>query len=93
MTQTVTVHIPGELRPQVDNNATVEMTGSSVRQVLKALRDRYPVLGKRLFKNDEELNHFVNIYLNEEDIRFLENLETPTRTGDELSIVPAIAGG
>ncbi len=50
-------------------------------------------MDKRLFKQPGELNRFVNIYVNDEDIRFLENLQTPIKDGDELSIVPAIAGG
>jgi len=93
MSNTITVHIPGEIRQQIDNQRALELEGTSVREVLGILSERYPVLGKRLFAADGKLNRFVNIYLNDEDIRFLENLETPLSGGDEISIVPAIAGG
>ena len=93
MSSDVTVHIPGELRAQVDDQNEVRLSGASVKEVLESLAERYPVLGKRLFTGEGELNRFVNIYLNDEDIRFLENLDTALKAGDEISIVPAIAGG
>ena len=89
----VTVLIPTALRAQVDNQDALDVEGGSVQEVLASVTSKYPELGNRLFKADNELNRFVNIYLNDEDIRFLENLDTPTKPGDELSIVPAIAGG
>jgi molybdopterin synthase sulfur carrier subunit len=92
-TATVKVHSPGELRAQVDGRDFVELDGASVDDVLQSLAGDYPVLGKRLFNGDGKLNRFVNIYLNDEDIRFLQNLETLLESGDEISIVPAIAGG
>lgn len=91
--QTVRVHIPGELRQQIDNQSSLELGGSCVREILESLSGRYPVIGKRIFGADGRLNRFVNIYLNDEDIRFLENLDTVISKGDEISIVPAIAGG
>lgn len=93
MADTVTVLIPTALRPQVDNKDTVKFGGSSVAEVLGALVGAYPELGKRLFKSDNELNRFINVYVNDEDIRFMDNLQTLIKTGDEVSIVPAIAGG
>ncbi len=93
MANTIKVHIPGELRAQVDNQTEVQMAGGSVREILGSLATAYPVLGKRLFDGEGRLNRFVNIYLNDEDIRFLQDLETGTNNGDEISIVPAIAGG
>jgi len=92
-TAKVKVHIPGELRAQVDDRNFVELEGASVHDVLQSLAGDYPVLGKRLFSGDGRLNRFVNVYLNDEDIRFLENLQTLLENGDEISIVPAIAGG
>jgi molybdopterin synthase sulfur carrier subunit len=89
----VTVMIPTALRPQVDNQDTLDVAGTSVKEVLGSLIGQYPELGKRLFKADNELNRFVNVYVNDEDIRFLDNLDTALKDGDELSIVPAIAGG
>ncbi len=93
MADSIKVHIPGELRPQVGDQPAVDLEGSSVDEVLRTLAGDYPVLGKRLFSPEGRLNRFINIYLNDEDIRFLENLETAVCDGDEISIVPAIAGG
>ena len=89
----VTVRIPTALRPHADNRDSIDLSGNSVKEVLASLAGEYPELAKRLFKAENELNRFVNVYLNDEDIRFLENLDTPIKSGDELSIVPAIAGG
>jgi molybdopterin converting factor small subunit len=90
----ITVRIPTPLRPQVDNQDSVAIAGASVKEVLGTLTGRYPELGKRLFKDGgADLNRFINVYVNDEDIRFLENLDTPVKSGDEVSIVPAIAGG
>lgn len=93
MANTVTVMIPTALRQHVDGQDTLEVGGGSVGEVLGTLTQRYPDLGQRLFKAADELNRFVNIYVNDEDIRFLDNLNTSLNAGDELSIVPAIAGG
>lgn len=93
MANTVTVIIPTALRPQVDNHDSLDVEGGSVKEVLGSMTSQYPELAKRLFNAQNELNRFVNIYLNDEDIRFLDNLDTPVKNGDELSIVPAIAGG
>jgi len=94
---TVTVSIPTALRPQVDNQDSIAVDvaadGSTVNQVLASLTTQYPELGKRLFKGENVINRFINVYVNDEDIRFLDNLESPLKPGDELSIVPAIAGG
>lgn len=89
----VKVLIPSALRPQTDNKASLELAGDSVSAVLASLTSQYPDLGKRLFKTENELNRFINVYVNDEDIRFMENLDTPVKAGDEVSIVPAIAGG
>ncbi len=95
MADNITVLIPTALRPQVDNQDTVSVAGGSVRDVLGSLAGKYPDLGKRLFtaNGEQEINRFINVYVNDEDIRFLENLDTAVKPGDELSIVPAIAGG
>ena len=93
MSNNVTVQIPTALRPQVENNSTVDAAGGTVKEVLTSLTGQYPELGKRLFKAENEINRFVNVYVNDEDIRFMENLDTPVKAGDEVSIVPAIAGG
>ena len=71
----------------------IEMEGANVGEVLNNLKARAEGIETRLFKGPNVLNRFVNVYLNDEDIRFLKNLETPVKSGDEISIVPAIAGG
>ena len=71
----------------------IETSGASVGEVLNSLKQKAAGIETRLFKGANQLNRFVNIYLNDEDIRFLKNLETPVKEGDEISIVPAIAGG
>jgi molybdopterin converting factor small subunit len=93
MTAPIKVHVPGELRQRIENHDSLEITAASVGEALAAIGARYPAFAQRLFQADGRLNRFVNVYLNDEDIRFLSNLDTPLRAGDELSIVPAIAGG
>jgi len=93
MAARVTVHIPTPLRGQVEHQATVQLGGGTIREVLTALADRYPKLRGRLLDDRNEVNRFVNVFLNEEDIRFLGNLDTPVKEGDGIMIVPAIAGG
>ena len=68
-------------------------SGASVREVLANLKSKASGIESRLFKGPDQLNRFVNIYVNDEDIRFLSNLDTPVKEGDEISIIPAIAGG
>ena len=93
MAATVTVRIPTPLRGHVDGRATVELEGGTIREVLFALQESYPKLKGRLLDERNEINRFVNVFLNEEDIRFLSNLDTPVKAGDGVMIVPAIAGG
>ena len=93
MANTVKVHIPGELRAQVGSQNEIELQGGSIKEVLGVLADRYPVLGKRLFAADGQINRFVNVYLNDEDIRYLAELETPVGERDTIVILPAMAGG
>jgi molybdopterin converting factor small subunit len=93
MADTVTIQIPTALRQQVGDQDSIEMAGSTVGEVLGSLASQYPELGKRLYKDDNELNRFINVYLDDEDIRFLNNLDTELKGGEELAIVPAIAGG
>ena len=93
MADHVTVTIPTALRPQVGDQASIDVAGSTVGDVLGTLKTKYPEFGQRLYKSDTEINRFINIYVNDEDIRFLDNLDTSVKPGDEVSIVPAIAGG
>ena len=89
----VKVRIPSPLRTYTNGADIVETGGSSVGEVLNGLKEKASGIEGRLFKGPNQLNRFVNVYLNDEDIRFLKNLETPVKEGDEISIVPAIAGG
>ena len=89
----VKVRIPSPLRSYTGGADVVEAAGGTVGEVLVALKEKAAGIETRLFKAPGMLNRFVNVYLNDEDIRFQKNLDTPVKEGDEISIVPAIAGG
>ncbi|HEX3357712.1 MAG TPA: MoaD/ThiS family protein [Tepidisphaeraceae bacterium] len=89
----VKVRIPSPLRSYTNGADVIETEGANVGEVLGGLKAKAAGIESRLFKGPNQLNRFVNVYLNDEDIRFLKNLETPVKEGDEISIVPAIAGG
>ena len=88
----VTVKIPTQLREATDGDSTVEVDGTTVGEVLDALYDRYGELRSRIAE-DGGLRRFVNVYVGGEDIRFLDGLETGVSEGDEVTILPAVAGG
>ena len=88
----VTVKIPTQLRSATDGDATASVAGSTVGEVLDALYDRYGELRSRIAE-DGGLRRFVNVYVGSEDIRFLDGLDTPVSDGDEVTILPAVAGG
>jgi molybdopterin synthase sulfur carrier subunit len=71
----------------------IKSQGKTVGEVLRSLTDTYPGLEERLRDEKGEVRRFINIYVNDEDIRFIQNLETPLKEGDQISIIPAIAGG
>mgnify|MGYP000106111297 CR=1 FL=1 len=89
----VKVRIPSPLRGYTNGADSIEVEASTVGEALGLLKDRAAGIETRLFKAPGQLNRFVNVFLNDEDIRFLSNLDTPVKSGDEISIVPAIAGG
>jgi len=89
----VTVRIPTQLRNLSANAAEVEVEGATVADALKALDGAHPGFGERLFDESGALRRFVNVFLADEDIRFLQGIDTPVADGQVLSIVPAVAGG
>lgn len=89
----VKLEIPTALRQFVGKQATVEFNAVTVGDALKQLTRAYADLRKHLYTEDGRIRSFVNIYLNDEDIRYLEKENTPTKDGDTISIVPSIAGG
>jgi molybdopterin synthase sulfur carrier subunit len=89
----VRVLIPTPLQRLTDNQPEVVVEGSDVREVIGNLEAKFPGVRARLCDDNGVLRRFVNIYINEEDIRFLKGEATPLQDGDEVSIVPAIAGG
>ena len=88
-----TIHIPTPLRPFTDKKESVEVTGATVGELLADLTKKHEGLKKHLYADDGRLRNFVNVYLNDEDIRYLQKEQTPVKAGDSLSIVPSVAGG
>lgn len=89
----VRVSIPSPLQQYTDAKETIEVEAATVGEVLAALGSRYEGLRKHLFTDTGKLRTFVNVYLNDEDVRFLQRDATPVRSGDVIAIVPTIAGG
>jgi molybdopterin synthase sulfur carrier subunit len=89
----ITVRIPAPLRRITNGQDKVAVDGGNLGEVIKALNTSYPGIQARLCDDTGALRNFVNIYLNGEDVRFLQGLKTATKAGDEISIVPAVAGG
>ena len=88
-----TVRIPTPLRKLTDGKEEVSAMGATIGQVLDDLERHYPGIKARICDEHGQVRRFVNIFANDEDIRFLKNLDTPVKDSDEISIVPAIAGG
>ena len=89
----VLVRIPTPLRRMTNGLSQVEMDESNLSEMIDRLEFNYPGFKERLLDEEGELRYFVNIYLNGEDVRFLDGLGTTAKSGDEISIVPAVAGG
>ena len=87
------VRIPTPLRKLTNNEELVEVKAGTIGEVIAELQSRYPGIQERLVDEKGEVRRFVNVYVNEEDIRFLNNQQTALKDGDEISIIPAIAGG
>jgi len=88
-----TVRIPPVLRPSVGGEREVTAEGSSVGEVLNALAESHPETRSQLFGPEGDLNRYVNVYVNDEDVRVLDGLDTAVADGDTLVILPAMAGG
>ena len=89
----VEIKLPTVLRVQADGQATVAVEGSTVGEVFSSLVERYPGLRGNLLDDAGSLHKFVNVYKDDDDIRYLDGLETKLADGDELTILPAVAGG
>jgi molybdopterin synthase sulfur carrier subunit len=89
----VVVRIPTPLQKLTGNQGEVRLEGNTLAEIIDALEATYPGIKERLCEEDGRLRRFVNIYVNEEDARFMDGLDTAVKDGDEISIVPAIAGG
>ena len=89
----VTVRIPTTMRPISGGNSTVEVEGATLREVLAALDAAHNGFKDRLFDDAGDLHKFVNIFVSDDDVRYLQGLDTPVKDGDTVSIIPAVAGG
>ena|SRR6516225_5329702 len=87
------VRIPTPLRKLTNNEEIVVVNAGTINEAIKELQGRFPGIQERLMDEKGEVRRFINVYLNEEDIRFLQNQNTALKDGDEISIIPAIAGG
>jgi sulfur-carrier protein len=88
-----TIRIPPVLRSSTGGEKEVSADGATVGEVLRALADAHPATESQLYSQDGQLNRYVNVYLNDEDVRVLDGLETPVKGSDTLVILPAMAGG
>ncbi len=89
----VLVRIPTPLRKVTNGADRADVEGSNLDQIISALEQRYPAMRERLLDDTGDLRHFVNLSVNGEDVRFLQGRKTAIKSGDEVSIVPAVAGG
>jgi len=89
----VKVRIPTPLRKLTNGQDEVSAEGKTVKEIIDDMESHYPGLKERICEGDGKLRRFVNIYVNDEDIRFKDNIDTGLKAGDEISIIPAIAGG
>jgi sulfur-carrier protein len=87
------VRIPTPLRKLTNNEEIVVVNAPTIGEAIVELQSRFPGIQERLLDEQGEVRRFINVYLNEEDIRFLQNKQTSLKDGDEISIIPAIAGG
>jgi sulfur-carrier protein len=89
----IEVRVPTVLRKHTEGQKSVKAEGATLRELVDDLEHRYPGLGSALIDDDGHLRRFIQTYVNDEDVRFLGGMETPLEDGDEVSILPAVAGG
>ncbi len=89
----VTVRIPTQLRPLTGGEGEIVLEATTVREIISGLESKHPGIGERLLDDSGELRRFVNVFVADEDVRFLDGLNTPLTPGQSVSIVPAVAGG
>lgn len=89
----VDVRLPTVLRSQAGGRANVTVEGSTIGDILRELVSEYPGMSGQLLTESGSLHRFVNVYVNDDDVRYLSELETPVKDGDEVSLLPAVAGG
>jgi sulfur-carrier protein len=89
----VTVRIPTPMRQFTEQQAELKLEGQTAGEILEGFKTRFPEAASRFFSSSSRTSRFVNLYLNDEDIRFLQDLATPVKDNDTLSIILAIAGG
>jgi len=89
----ITVRIPTPLQKLTQNQAEVKASGTTIKELIEDLEKNFPGIKERVCDETGKIRRFINIYVNEEDVRFLQRDETPLEDGDEVSIIPAIAGG
>ncbi|TET94007.1 MAG: MoaD/ThiS family protein [Desulfobacteraceae bacterium] len=89
----ITVRIPTPLQKLTQNQAEVKASGTTIKELIEDLEKNFPGIKGRVCDETGKIRRFINIYVNEEDVRFLQRDETPLEDGDEVSIIPAIAGG
>jgi MoaD family protein len=89
----IKVLIPTPLQKFTNNQATIECSGANIGELIDVLETEFPGIKSRLCDQNDVPRRFLNFYVNNEDIRFLDNLKTPLKDGDEVSIIPAVSGG
>ncbi|HVL81549.1 MAG TPA: MoaD/ThiS family protein [Actinomycetota bacterium] len=89
----IQVRIPTVLRKHTGDQATVQASGTTLAQVIDDIDARHPGFRAAVVSEDGALHRFINVYVNDEDVRFLESLQTPLKDGDTVSVLPAVAGG
>ncbi len=89
----ISLKVPTILRTYTGGSADVSVTGATLAEALTDLDAQYPGIGARVLDDEGRLRRFVNVYVNDDDVRFLEDLQTPTPDGTSISIIPAVAGG